>query len=369
MAKSRSTFRNCVSRLWIRLWTFWNSLWTYFNGLSRLRQSSQGQSAKKPCRQCQKLDFVSVFHPKQPFPPFNGRYVQARSTLQSDADCPVCLFLATLVFKESAEDVKGYHLRLFSAAKLFGAFEPASLKTPVAALTVFPGRANGEISPSMRRHYTNSDFALIKPRGGISSQRLVVEGASVRSDQVNYGQISSWLKECDRRHYVGPCWYNGQDQPSYSVSLKCIDCHSRAVVEIRPNDEYLTLSYVWGKSTAPPLTEDDLVPEPTTQVIEDAMEVVRRLGKQYLWVDQYTLEQKDHSIKDVQISEMDRIYAGALATIVAAAGSDANHGLPGVSRERFHRQPSIVTGDLEICSSMPPLPYALRDTVWLRRGW
>jgi hypothetical protein len=53
------------------------------------------------------------------------------------------------------------------------------------------------------------------------------------------------------------------------------------------------------------------------------MTVVTTLGKRYLWVDIYCIGQQDHNAKDLQIQNMDRIYEGAFATLVASAGHDA----------------------------------------------
>ena len=51
-----------------------------------------------------------------------------------------------------------------------------------------------------------------------------------------------------------------------------------------------------------------------SQVIEDAMIVVKSLGKRYLWADQWCVEQEDAEIKFLQIREIDLVYARAYAT-------------------------------------------------------
>jgi hypothetical protein len=63
-----------------------------------------------------------------------------------------------------------------------------------------------------------------------------------------------------------------------------------------------------------------------------------QLGERHLWVDQYCVNQHEHDIKNIQIGGIDHIYAGAYATIVVAAGSNADDALPGVSRPRSHTQ-------------------------------
>jgi len=155
--------------------------------------------------------------------------------------------------------------------------------------------------------------------------------------------------------------------------LLCIDCHTRLVVNINEADDYIALSHVWGTNrlNKPHRTQQhgNFLPlDSGTQVIEDAIAVVISLGKQYLWVDQYCVNQLDMNIKAIQIREMDRVYAGAYLTLVACAGIDADYGLPEVSRERKLR-PLATLPDFEVFSSLPALSVAIRNTKWRTRGW
>jgi hypothetical protein len=110
-------------------------------------------------------------------------------------------------------------------------------------------------------------------------------------------------------------------------------------------------------------------PRGVSQVVEDAMVVVKALGKRYLWVDQWCIEQNNGNVKHLQIQEMDRMYAGAYATIVASAGSNSTFGLPGISRSRRSEQLSATVSDMELYSSLPPLQIALNAATWNERGW
>lgn len=112
-----------------------------------------------------------------------------------------------------------------------------------------------------------------------------------------------------------------------------------------------------------------LPPMGVSQVIEDVIVVVKALGKRYLWVDQWCVEQTNDKIKHLQIQEMDRVHAGAYATIVASAGSDAAFGLPGVSRSRTSEQLSATASNIALYSSLPPLQIAPITATWNKRGW
>jgi hypothetical protein len=68
--------------------------------------------------------------------------------------------------------------------------------------------------------------------------------------------------------------------------------------------------------------------------IRDAIDVVRRLDKKYIWVDALYIVQDDPQDQDTQIPLMTTIYQRAILTIYAAYGEDANAGLPGVNNNR-----------------------------------
>ncbi|PMD27107.1 HET-domain-containing protein, partial [Hyaloscypha hepaticicola] len=151
------------------------------------------------------------------------------------------------------------------------------------------------------------------------------------------------------------------------IPLKCIDCFSRSIVEITTEDLYFALSYVWGTpcpEISSPRSKDSVkkLQIGIPQVIEDAMTVVKSLGKQYLWVDKYCIDQHNVVAKHYQIQNMDKIYQGTYATIIASAGTDASSGLTGVGCV-----PSI--GKSILCSTLPPLKDVLGETTWITRGW
>jgi hypothetical protein len=158
------------------------------------------------------------------------------------------------------------------------------------------------------------------------------------------------------------------------IPLKCIDCLSRNIVKITPDDLYFALSYVWGAphpETSSPKGKDPVkgLQIGIPQVIEDAMTVVKSLGKRYLWVDKYCIDQHDDVDKHYQIQNMDRIYQGAYVTIIASAGTDAFSGIPGVGYVPRKWQPSSFIGNLVLRSTLPPLKDVLGRTTWITRGW
>lgn len=60
------------------------------------------------------------------------------------------------------------------------------------------------------------------------------------------------------------------------------------------------------------------------------MALVVGLGERYLWVDALCITQDNRLEVTRLVKKMDLVYGGALATFIAAAGVDAEAGLPGI---------------------------------------
>lgn len=140
-----------------------------------------------------------------------------------------------------------------------------------------------------------------------------------------------------------------------------------------------SISYTWGRIDPLVLlarNESELYKKDalSTQkdrlplTIRDAIDLCSSLGEQYLWVDSLCIMQ-DTPDKHSQIQQMDRIYQEAAFCIVAAAGQDANAGLPGVSKSRSAQQRIINVNGMLLANKVPPLGQSLSQTFWKSRGW
>lgn len=190
----------------------------------------------------------------------------------------------------------------------------------------------------------------------------------VKPQTIDYGIIRSWLHFCSENHTDACKPANIRIISGFQV----IDCNIRTVIDAPSNCRYVALSYVWGEAAGTPEsasteTESDLLSD-VPKVISDSMEVVLRLGMEYLWVDRYCIDQSNPKEKHDQIRNMDSIYASAEMTIVAAAGSEAHHGLPGVSTRR-RLQPQTQIRGRHFASTLPRYDYTLDQSVWATRGW
>ena len=66
---------------------------------------------------------------------------------------------------------------------------------------------------------------------------------------------------------------------------------------------------------------------------------------------------------------MDRIYAEASVTIIAAAGSSSDHGLPGVGAVARRPQRQVQIGDHTMVEMYPDLRQNLSKSPWTTRAW
>jgi hypothetical protein len=193
---------------------------------------------------------------------------------------------------------------------------------------------------------------------------------------VDYQVLKSWLTKCEGFHEGCAKLESPQGSLSFIYLIDCVDLR---VVRARTDEQYLALSYVWGK---PGLQTQDNKAVGTAGIIEgqfkfgqapltiqDAICVVRKLDRRYLWVDKYCIKQEGGAEKELMLRNMDHIYDNAEATIVALYGENDEAGLPGVSRVPRTPQPRLSMGSGYLISSLPSISAVLADSRWITRGW
>jgi hypothetical protein len=171
-----------------------------------------------------------------------------------------------------------------------------------------------------------------------------------------------WLDTC-RRCHSSTCGKRGKHDP-VSRGFRLIDCMADPPkVEPHPwGTKFAALSYVWGRS--------DADKEDWPRTVLDAVAVTKEMGLQYIWVDRLCINQSDKDETAYLISRMTTIYEEAELTIVAAAGSGAGHGLPGVRSTSRTPQPkyTLDSGNTLLSSLRDPRYDILESDYWTR-GW
>ncbi len=190
---------------------------------------------------------------------------------------------------------------------------------------------------------------------------------------VDTSTLLGWLKRCEKSH-------RSICRPEYSDKLqeiRLVDVELRQIVPFPLDDhcDYIALSYVWGKLDQKSYKLGSTVEE-VPQTIEDAMHVVKQLGKRFLWVDSLTIDQSDSVHKGSQIKLMSVIYSGAWATIVALAGRSSAAGLPRVQSKKQKLYPDMVFpqtfathNGVRVVSTMPTLDQEIQLSWWATRAW
>ena len=78
-------------------------------------------------------------------------------------------------------------------------------------------------------------------------------------------------------------------------------------------------------------------------------------------------QNSDHKME--QITRMDQIYANSHITLVATAGEDANHGLPGVGRRKRTAQRHYAVDDISFTQISGHVAADVLSSKWFTRAW
>ncbi|PHH88730.1 hypothetical protein CDD83_7155 [Cordyceps sp. RAO-2017] len=173
---------------------------------------------------------------------------------------------------------------------------------------------------------------------------------------VDFAAIRRAVELCEASHPT--CARGGW--PAEMSTVRVVDVVNRRVVACPDACDYLALSYVWGKvRPADGALESRTLP----RTIEDAMTV------DALCIDQgSSLTAEQMAAKQEQLNMMDLIYDCATLTIVAVAGNDSTHGLPGVSSGRNHQVRESIAG-YELFTTPPTFEVERTLSVWGSRAW
>ncbi|MCJ1396728.1 hypothetical protein MMC18_009620 [Xylographa bjoerkii] len=151
--------------------------------------------------------------------------------------------------------------------------------------------------------------------------------------------------------------------PAQYAVLRLIDCNAFKVVTATSKPLYVALSYTWGSN--PINRGGDGFP----RTIRDAIAVTKAVGYNYLWVDQYCIDQANNVEKHEQIQQMDLIYRGAELTVIVTVGSGVNDGLPGVLDTPRASTQVLDLEQYTLVFGMPHPHRTIPTTKWSTRAW
>ncbi|KAI5918983.1 HET-domain-containing protein [Camillea tinctor] len=205
--------------------------------------------------------------------------------------------------------------------------------------------------------------------------------------EVNTKLLKRWYEKCIANHGEScskPSWM-GADVGTWPRNLRLIDIQQGCIVDVPPEAQptYFALSYVWGdnqglfRATTANLESlkrpGALTAQSLPKTLADALHLTHAMGVSYLWVDRLCVLQDSDPDQAVQIPQMDRVYARAAVTLVAAHGHNAHAGLPGIngtSRE----DPTPIENLARVAPGLAVMSVLQLDerylnSTWRTRGW
>jgi len=196
---------------------------------------------------------------------------------------------------------------------------------------------------------------------------------------VEVAAIRSWLAE----EYILENRASPPELPTRVIDVEPNSSTRCRIYETQYGEkaEYAALSYCWGKgaqqvtTTRSNITDfSSELPASLSATIRDAIQVCRKIGLRFLWVDALCIIQDDDNDKYDQIARMGSIYKNATLTIVAAcAGTAAAGFLSSENAEAHCRLPFFVDDHTSGTVSLRGSEGAEVTLAWteplFRRGW
>ncbi|KAK6379077.1 hypothetical protein LTS17_006781 [Exophiala oligosperma] len=218
----------------------------------------------------------------------------------------------------------------------------------------------------------------------IGEDRADVGASRVNRRWANLQRVRNWLGDCDLNHTS--CQRPGVNPATFNFRMYLIDIKNKCLVRATGREEYIALSYAWGKAS------------PTTQTMKENVAKRCELGGLFegkktsipgtlrraiitasqfdvnlIWIDQLCIVQDDPVHKMAQINHMDIIYAASYLTFCIADGDDAENGLRGVQQTLLPR--NIEQDVLAFSDGADDMSWAvyIRSTadsnIYGKRGW
>lgn len=207
------------------------------------------------------------------------------------------------------------------------------------------GDTYGEQSPPLKldRHpYSIHNFIFgLTAASHIDHRSALSVSDSLCGSAIDWCSLRVWLEACESGHPNCRPEHRSLSAEN-NLRIRCIDVRTSELVPLGFQSRYLTLSYVWGaprnemvRHAVPSISEDNsmVVIQDLPPTVRDAIEVTKRLGEQYLWVDCVCIDQNDPATVQEQIDIMDQIYENAVLTIITSTIDNAHERIPGLRRK------------------------------------
>lgn len=195
------------------------------------------------------------------------------------------------------------------------------------------------IGSCMAEHYPSDEYGGRCRKGG--NVRHVLPDPWSESC---FDLIKNWLAKCRKEH---PNCIEAASRiqprlPTRVVDVGSADNSKLRLIEtkVEPGNsftqdaEYVALSHCWGPKSTWPIRcvkatlsqfKDNISFEHLSNTFKDAINITRRLGLRYIWIDSLCIIQDDSRDWEIEAANMASIYDGAYL-VVAATGSESGRG-------------------------------------------
>jgi hypothetical protein len=148
-----------------------------------------------------------------------------------------------------------------------------------------------------------------------------------------YCRLEAWLKECTINHQDCKAPLLNPELPTRVIDVFAYDREVTLFESKGQRGRYIALSHCWGSSSRLMATKESL--EDLSKGIaisflpktfRDAINITKRLGVKYLWIDCLCIVQDDPSDWEREASKMSQVYSYAYLTISASGSTDSYSG-------------------------------------------
>ncbi|KAK2058659.1 heterokaryon incompatibility protein [Colletotrichum caudatum] len=266
----------------------------------------------------------------------------------ADSGCVICKRLAASVgdpqpwFVDNTTALYRWNMREAPQATDFQSYVTITFRS-------LPGRQHRDKdSESLPQH----QFYLIPEDdlGSIPDEETLGPGTD---SEASFTQMKEWLNKCKEHHPKCKPRHLGRDfmptrvldvgvqgGPSPPTHIRVVHTKENEIKE-----QYMTLSHCWGKRKFVQLTDDNFYefttrgipwksPSPGNDICSnknfvEAIEVTRKLGIRYIWVDSVCIIQGQPSKEDweAEAKLMHKVYRNSACNIAAAVSEDSSGGL------------------------------------------
>ncbi|KAK1982969.1 heterokaryon incompatibility protein [Colletotrichum cereale] len=214
---------------------------------------------------------------------------------------------------------------------------------------------------------TSGTYVVLRGPNKTSEKMTPFSSKNTASDE-SWSKATNWIQQCASGHLACNVEANaGSWHPTRLLDLA--DPHSgsdtfRIVVTselgMNPDERYTTLSHCWGSAQFLQLkksTYDELKRgvrlDKLPKTFQEAIQVTRRLGVRFLWIDSLCILQDRDDLSDwlIEAAQMHKVYSHSFCNISAAGAHDSSKGL------FFERDPRLShTADVRMCLEGLGLP-------------